>query len=66
MRTSEDELLSILDEMVAAAVSMQSGAQNYDSFIKARSRCMIKIQETFNHNQKVSYAIQELAKLVNY
>lgn len=64
MCIKEDELLAILDEMIGAAVSMQSGAQSYDSFIRARNMCMSKIQETLAHNQKLSFAIQDLAKLV--
>lgn len=64
MYNREDELLAILDEMIGAAVSMQSGAQSYDSFIRARNMCMNKIQETLAHNQQLSSAIQDLAKLV--
>lgn len=60
----EKEVLAILDEMVGAAVSMQSGAQSYDSFIKARDLCVARIHETFDRNKRIAAAIQELTELV--
>lgn len=65
MCVKEYELVAILDEMVGAAVSMHTGAQSYDSFIKARNVCVGRIQEAFAHNEKLSNAIQDLAKLVS-
>lgn len=63
--TTENELVSILDEMIGAAVSMNSGAHNYDTFIRTRGMCMNKLQEYFAYTNKLSEAIQELSKLAN-
>lgn len=60
----QDELIAIIDEMVGSAVSMNQGAQSYDSFIQARDRGMTKIKELFAHNSKLASAIQDLQKLI--
>jgi len=64
MCNNQDELISIIDEMVGAAVSMNQGAQSYDSFIQARGRGINKIKELFAHNNKLSSAIEDLHKLI--
>ena len=64
MCKNEDELISIIDEMVGAAVSMNQGAQSYDSFIAARDRGIGKIKELFTHNSRLASAIQDLHKLI--
>ena len=60
----ENELISIIDEMVGAAVSMNQGAQSYDSFIQARNRGLKKIKELSEHNILLSSAIKDLSKLI--
>jgi hypothetical protein len=60
----ENELISIIDEMVGAAVSMNQGAQSYDSFIKARNRGLRKIKHLSEHNILLSGAIKDLNKLI--
>lgn len=60
----EEELLSIIDEMVGSAVSMNQGAQSYDSFISARNKGIKRINELFAHNNKLASAIEDLYKLI--
>lgn len=59
-----NELISIIDEMLGAAVSMNQGAQSYDSFIQARNRGLQKIRDIAEHNILLSNAIRDLTKLV--
>ena len=61
---NENELISIIDEMVGAAVSMNQGAQSYDSFIQARNRGLKKIRDLSEHNVLLSNAIKDLNKLI--
>jgi hypothetical protein len=60
----EQELIDIIDELAGAAVSMNQGAQSYDSFIKARGRCLIKIHDHFVHSNSMSEGIKALQKLI--
>ena len=64
MCKNQDELVAIIDEMVGAAVSMNQGAQSYDSFIKARDRGIRKINEHFDYRNKLACAIEDLHKLI--
>ena len=64
MCKDQEELVSIIDEMVGSAVSMSQGAQSYDSFIKARDRGIKKIKEHFGHRDRLAAAIENLHKLV--
>ena len=64
MYKEQDELIEILDEVAGAAISMNQGPQSYDCFIKARDRCIRKINEHFNHTHKLTSAIENLHKLV--
>jgi hypothetical protein len=61
---NENELISIIDEMVGAAVSMNQGAQSYDSFIQARNKGLNKIKALSEHNILLSSAIKDLNKLI--
>lgn len=64
MRSKEDELVSILDEMIGAAVSMHQGAQRYDAFVKARDLGIKKIKESLAYRDRLATAIEELHKLI--
>jgi hypothetical protein len=64
MCKNQDELVEIIDEMVGAAVSMNQGAQTYDSFIRARDKGICKIREHFAYKDRVSAAIEALHKLI--
>lgn len=59
-RHNGEELISILDEMAGAAISMHQGAQSYESFIKSRDLCMRKITESYEHLDRLSRAIENL------
>jgi hypothetical protein len=64
MMHREQELINIIDEVAGAAVSMNQGAQNYDSFIKAREKCMEKIHAHFIYSNSMRTAIKKLIDLV--
>ena len=64
MCKNQDELVAIIDEMVGAAVSMNQGAQSYDSFIKARDKGICKIKEHFDKTDRLATAIENLHKLI--
>lgn len=59
-RHNGEELISILDEMAGAAISMHQGAQSYECFIRARDLCMRKITEHYEHLDRLSRAIENL------
>ncbi len=56
--------MDIIDEVAGAAASMNQGAQSYDSFIKARERCMEKIHTHFLYSDSMRTAIKKLVDLV--
>lgn len=56
----QQELISIIDEMIGAAASMHTGPQNYDTFIKSREICIRKISTYLEYNSKLVKAIQSL------
>ena len=62
-RHNGQELISILDEMAGAAISMHQGAQSYECFIKSRDLCMRKITESYEHLDRLSAAIENLHKI---
>lgn len=64
MCKNQDELVSIIDEMVGSAVSMSQGAQSYDCFIKARDKGIRKIKEHFDQRDRLAKAIEDLHKLI--
>jgi len=64
MCKESDELIGLIDEVAGAAVSMNQGPQNYEEFIKARTKFINKINESFIHTHKVTKAIEELHKLI--
>lgn len=64
MNKIENELVSIIDEMVGSAVSMNQGAQSYECFIQARSKSIEKIRELVTYNSVLSSAIKDLHKLI--
>lgn len=64
MCKNQDELVAIIDEIAGAAVSMNQGAQSYDSFIRARDRGIAKIRENFEKQNRLATAIEDLHKLI--
>ena len=64
MCKEQEELVSIIDEIAGAAVSMSQGAQSYDSFIRARDKGLQKINESFGYRARLTAAIEDLHKLV--
>jgi hypothetical protein len=64
MCKNQDELVAIIDEIAGAAVSMNQGAQSYESFIHARDRGVRKIHEHFAYRERLTAAIEDLHKLV--
>ena len=66
VKKQQQELISIIDEMIGAAASMHTGPQNYDTFIKTREVCIHKISKYLEYNSKLVTAIQSLQdNLVN-
>ena len=61
----KNQLIAIIDEMVGAAVSMNQGTQNYDSFINSRVKAIRKIEDLFTYRHTMTTAIQDLHELVN-
>lgn len=64
MCKNSEELVGIIDEMVGAAVSLNQGAQSYDSFIRARDKGIQKIHEHFEYRDRLASAIESLHKLI--
>ena len=64
MCKENDEIIALIDEVAGAAVSMTRGVQNYEDFMKARSKLISKINEGFIHTHKVTEAIENLHKLI--
>jgi hypothetical protein len=60
VKQQQQELISIIDEMIGAAASMHTGPQNYDTFIKTREVCIRKISQYLEYNSKLVKAIESL------
>lgn len=58
------ELMSTIDEMVSAAVGMQTNTQNYDIFIKSRDRCHSMLNEYFSYIEQVTSCVKQMNALV--
>lgn len=58
------ELMSLIDEMAGAGASLQTGPQNYDTFIRARDLCKQKVQKIFDREQELCSAIKQLNTLI--
>jgi hypothetical protein len=65
MCKSAAELMSLVDEMSASAASMHKGPQNYDNFVRSRDSLKIKVQNLFDREESLCYAIKQLNALVN-
>jgi hypothetical protein len=59
------ELMSLVDEMSASAASMHKGPQNYDNFVRSRDSLKIKVQNLFDREKSLCYAIKQLNALID-
>jgi hypothetical protein len=65
MCKSAAELMSLVDEMSASAASMREGPQNYDNFVRTRDLLKVKVQNLFDREESLCYAIKQLNALVS-
>jgi hypothetical protein len=59
------ELMSLVDEMSASAASMREGPQNYDNFVRTRDLLKVKVQNLFDREESLCYAIRKLNELID-
>lgn len=59
------ELMSLVDEMSASAASMHKGPQNYDNFVRTRDLLKTRVQNIFDREQSLCYAIKQLNELID-
>jgi hypothetical protein len=64
MCRESEELIALIDEVAGAAVSMNQGPQNYEQFMRSRSKLINKINAIRLHTDRVTTAIENLHKLI--
>jgi hypothetical protein len=64
MCKESEELIALIDEMAGAAASVTQGPQNYEQFMKSRSKLINKITAIRLHTDRVTTAIENLHKLI--
>lgn len=64
MCQDSEELIALIDEMAGAAASVNQGPQNYECFMKSRTKLINKITSIRSHTDKVTKAIEDLHKLI--
>lgn len=64
MCKNASELMSLVDEMSAAAASLQTAPHNYDTFIRTRDMLKDKVQAIFDREKALCSAIKQLNNLV--
>ena len=64
MCKNASELMSLVDEMSAAAASMHTGQQNYDTFVRTRDTLQDRVQTIFDREKALCSAIKQLNSLI--